>query len=167
MNAAKVFPLYLRCLNTPVGINMFTIETATIRDLISLRKLEQECFVLDAWPLLDLAGVLTFPGIIRLKAVDNGALIGFIAADASSSSGIGWITTVGVLINHRRQGVGKALLEACEIKMSAPEIRLTVRKSNIGAIQMYLENGYIQTETWHDYYKGGEDGVVMRKLRAV
>ncbi len=146
---------------------MFTIETATLRDLIDLRKLEKECFTIDAWPLLDLAGVLIFPGIVRIKAVDSGHMVGFIAADASSSGGLGWITTVGVLVSYRRQGVGKALLEACELKMSAPEIQLTVRKSNIEAIQMYLKNGYSQIETWHNYYRGGEDGVVMRKIRAV
>lgn len=47
---------------------MIEITEASIRDLMDLRRLEQACFDLDAWPLLDLAGVLSLPGIIRLRA---------------------------------------------------------------------------------------------------
>ncbi len=47
------------------------IEPATLRDLGALRHLEQVCFPKDAWPLLDLIGVLTFRGVMRLKAVNG------------------------------------------------------------------------------------------------
>lgn len=145
---------------------MFTIETATIKDLFDLRNLERECFSLDAWPMFDLAGVLLLPGIIRLKASVNHEMAGFVAGDAGSARGVCWISTIGVAQKFRRQGVGHALLQACEDKMAAPEIRLTVRKSNETAIQMYISNGYHILETWSNYYNGGEDGIVMRKLRA-
>jgi ribosomal protein S18 acetylase RimI-like enzyme len=145
---------------------MFTIENATIKDLFSLRKLEKECFAIDAWPLLDLAGVLTLPGIIRMKAVQGDQMVGFIAGNIGSTDGIGWISTIGVVQLARRQGIGKALLQAFEVRINTPELRLTVRKSNLSAIQMYLQNGYQNYQTWENYYQGGEDGQVMRKLRA-
>lgn len=146
---------------------MYTIETATIRDLFQLRKLEKECFVNDAWPIIDLVGVLSLPGIVRVKAVVGSKMIGFISADIGDMKQIGWITTVGVAEEFRRQGIGKALLESCEKNILSPEIRLTVRKSNQAAIRMYLQCGYQSFETWDRYYNGGEDGLVMRKLRAV
>lgn len=121
---------------------------------------------MDAWPIFDLAGVLILPGIIRLKAVAEGQMAGFVAGDTGSSMGVCWISTIGVLQQFRHQGIGKALLGACEDKMAAPEIRLTVRKSNQAAIQMYTNSGYHILETWSNYYNGGEDGIVMRKLRA-
>jgi ribosomal protein S18 acetylase RimI-like enzyme len=145
---------------------MFTIETATIKDLFSLQRLEKECFAIDAWPLLDLAGVLALPGIIRMKAVQENKMVGFIAGNIGSTDGIGWISTIGVVQQARRQGIGKALLAAFEDRINTPELRLTVRKSNLGAIQMYLQNGYQNYQIWENYYQGGEDGQVMHKLRA-
>jgi hypothetical protein len=47
------------------------IEPASLRDLGALRRIEHICFLKDAWPLLDLIGVLTFGGVIRLKAVSD------------------------------------------------------------------------------------------------
>ena len=48
--------------------SLATIQPATWRDLNSLRHLERLCFPKDAWPLLDLVGVLTLPNVVRLKA---------------------------------------------------------------------------------------------------
>jgi ribosomal protein S18 acetylase RimI-like enzyme len=145
---------------------MYSIETATIKDLFQLRKLEKECFANDAWPFIDLVGVLCFPGIVRIKAAIGPRMIGFISGDIGSPESVGWITTVGVAGEFRRQGIGRALLTACEAKMMSHEIRLTVRKSNQAAILMYMQSGYQSLEIWKSYYNGGEDGLVMRKLRA-
>ncbi len=55
------------------------------------------------------------------------------------------------------------LLTACEARMMTPFIQLTVRKSNLAAIHMYLEAGYHQIELWEKYYQDGEAGIVMQK----
>ncbi len=143
------------------------IAQANWRDLGPLRVIEAECFSLDAWPLMDLIGVLTFPGIIRYKAVVDGTMVGFIAGDGSRSEQIGWITTVGVLPRYRQMGIGKALLRQCESKMFTPIIQLTVRRSNTAAIQMYKQSGYQEVEIWDHYYNGGEDGILMQKKRLI
>jgi hypothetical protein len=62
------------------------ILPANLRDLGGLRRVEQACFLKDAWPLLDLFAVLTWPEIIRLKAVENDQMIGFIAGDRALPS---------------------------------------------------------------------------------
>ena len=69
------------------------VEPATWRDLNPLRSLEKICFPVDVWPLFDMIGVLTFPGVVRLKATQNGEMVGFIAADirrAAAETGDGW-----------------------------------------------------------------------------
>ncbi len=142
------------------------IEDATLKDLGPLRQVEKECFGKDAWPLLDLMGVLIFPGIIRLKAVVGDEMAGFISADGTRNSRIGWITTVGVRTIFRQQGIGRKLLDACEERMSTPLIQLTVRKSNLPAIHMYQEAGYHQIELWEKYYQDNETGIVMQKARS-
>ncbi len=142
------------------------IEDATLKDLGPLRLVEKECFGKDAWPLLDLIGVLIFPGIIRLKAVAGDEMAGFISADGTRTSRIGWITTVGVRTLYRQQGIGRMLLNACEERMVTPLIQLTVRKSNLPAIHMYQQAGYQQIGLWEKYYQDDETGIVMQKTRS-
>ena len=139
------------------------IQAASIRDLGALRRLEQACFEKDAWPLLDLMAVLTWPDVIRLKAVEDGELIGFLAGDPRSSEGATWIATIGVHPRYQRRGIGRTLLRACEQKTKLPRMKLTVRMSNQGAISLYEKEGYHSVDIWKRYYNDGEDGLVMEK----
>ena len=145
------------------------IVAASWRDLTALRRLEQVCFPKDAWPLWDLVGILTFPNVVRLKAMLDGDMVGFIASDIRPPEGIAWIATIGVLPEQRKRGIGSALLEACEAQLEAGhktrQIRLCVRKSNEGAIRLYERFGYREVSTWPAYYLDGEDGLVMEKQR--
>jgi ribosomal protein S18 acetylase RimI-like enzyme len=141
------------------------IHPASLLDLNDLRHLEHVCFPQDAWPLLDLIAVLTFPGVIRLKAVEDGRMVGFIAGDPHPREGLAWIATVGVLPEYRRRGIGKALLDVCEAQLKLPRIRLSVRTSNLEAIQLYEKSGYYRLDVWHAYYNDGSDGLVMEKAR--
>ena len=141
----------------------YTIEKANWRDLNQLRNLERECFGEEAWPLISLIGVLTFPNVIRLKAVSNEEMAGFISADIDGSAKVGWITSVGVLERYRGKGIGKALMLACERLISSPAIQLTVKEGNDPAIKLYLDLGYKKVETWPNYYASGENGILMRK----
>jgi ribosomal-protein-alanine acetyltransferase len=139
------------------------IQTASLRDLGALRRLEQACFEKDAWPLLDLIAVLTWPEVIKLKAVENGEMIGFVACDPRLSEGASWIATIGVHPSYQRRGIGRALLHACEERTKLPNMKLTVRMSNRGAISLYEKEGYRSVDIWRNYYSDGEDGLVMEK----
>ena len=139
------------------------IQTANIIDLGALRRLETACFDKDAWPLLDLIAVLTWPEVIRLKAVEAGEMIGFVAGDPRSSDGVAWISTIAVDPCYQRRGVGRALLRACEAQIELPRMKLTVRVSNQGAIALYEQEGYQMVDLWQGYYNDGEDGLVMGK----
>lgn len=141
------------------------ILPATLRDVGPLRGLEQACFDRDAWSLLDLIAVLTFPEVVRLKAVEDGRMIGFVAGDPRPSQGFAWIATIGVHPEYQRRGIGRALLRACEARLTLPRIRLTVRMSNSAAIALYEQEKYRTAEIWKGYYSDGEDGIVMEKDR--
>lgn len=146
-------------------ITTYSIEPATWRDLNPVRKVEEICFPKDMWPLWDMIGVLTLPNIIRLKAVRMGKVVGFVAGDIRRHDEISWIATIAVLPDYRRQGIGRALLAACEKLLPTPAVRLCVRSSNREAIQMYLSHGYYQLEIWDKYYLDGEAAIVMEKMR--
>jgi ribosomal protein S18 acetylase RimI-like enzyme len=143
--------------------SLATIRPATWRDLNSLRHLEQLCFPKDAWPLLDLVGVLTLPNVVRLKAEIDGRMVGFIAGDVRPAQQIAWIATIGVLPDQRGRGIGRRLLEACEQQIHERCVRLCVRASNQAAIRLYLNSGYQQAGLWPSYYQDGEEALVMEK----
>ena len=141
------------------------VEPATWRDLNDLRRLEQVCFPEDAWPLWDLIGVLTFPGVVRLKATIAGEMVGFIAADIHRFENVAWIATLGVLPDFRRRGIALRLLRASEERLKVPRIRLSVRASNRPAIDLYTRFGYVRHGVWPRYYADGEDALVLEKTR--
>jgi ribosomal-protein-alanine acetyltransferase len=141
----------------------FEINPASWRDLFAVQEIERACFKEDAWPLIELMGALTFPHIVRMKAVINEKTVGFIAGDIRRSEGIGWILTVGVLPDFRRQGLAKELMAHCVQAMNMPHIKLSVRRSNQAAIQLYQKLGYAQVDVWTKYYHDGEDGIIMEK----
>lgn len=143
------------------------ICNASILDLNALSRLERACFGSEGWPLFDLIAVLTFADVVRLKAVEAGQMIGFVAGDARSGEGPAWIATIGVLPEYRRRGIGRELLRACEAKLTASRIRLSVRASNLGAIQLYELEGYQRVEVWQRYYNDGEAAIVMEKQREI
>jgi len=139
------------------------IVTANLFDLNALRRLEQESFNRDAWPYIDLFAVLTFSGVVRLKAVEDGFMVGFIAGDPHPRDGWGWIATIAVDPRFRRRGIGTALLRTCESQLGVPKSRLTVRRSNQMAINLYERESYQLTDVWKAYYNDGEDAMVMEK----
>jgi ribosomal protein S18 acetylase RimI-like enzyme len=141
------------------------ILTATLRDLSGLRRVEQACFPKDAWPLLDLMAVLTWPDVVRLKAVEDGLMVGFVAGDPRPGQNVDWIATIGVLPDFQGRGIGRALLRACEAQLKQPRIRLCVRVSNESAIHLYQQEGYLSLETWKEYYNDKESALVMEKIK--
>jgi ribosomal protein S18 acetylase RimI-like enzyme len=143
----------------------YSITQANWRDVGELRQLEKECFGEDSWPLWDIIGVLTMPGVVRLKAVMNERMVGFIGGDVQRGENTGWITTLGVFPAQRRLGIAAALLAECETQMGMNHVKLCVRKSNDPAILLYKRAGYQQIDIWHRYYSGGEDALVLEKIR--
>lgn len=141
------------------------ILSANLLDLNALRKLEGACFPQDAWPLLDLIGVLSMPHVIRLKAVEAGQMVGFIAGDRQDNAD--WVSTVCVLPDFQKRGIGRALMEACETRLTLPRVRLCVREGNTSAIRLYEKLGYQTVDTWQQYYNDKSDALVMEKLRSL
>jgi len=111
------------------------IEPASWRDLKTLHQLEIICFPKDAWTLIDLLGVLTLPNVVRLRAMLDSKMIGFIAADIRPSEQTAWIATIAVMPEFRRQRIGEALIFACEKRLTVPLVRLNVRINNQPAIR--------------------------------
>ena len=139
------------------------ILPASWRDLGELRRLEKECFPQDAWSLFDLIAVLTFANVVRLKAVTRDTFVGFVAGEIRHGKKVGWIATIGVFPAYQRNGIATALLKECETRLAVDCIRLSVRRGNSPAIQLYEDSGYQCIGKWTRYYQDGSDAIVYEK----
>lgn len=140
-----------------------SIRRARLRDLAAIRRLQSDCFGPDGYGWLTLLNLFLSPRGIQLKAVVDGRLVGFAAAEFDAFDRCGWIITIGVLPRHRSHGIGTSLLQTAEQELRASRMRLTVRASNMRAIRLYERLGYVQLSTRRRYYADGEDGWVMEK----
>jgi [ribosomal protein S18]-alanine N-acetyltransferase len=145
-------------------LGQVAIAPAGWRDWRGVLALEHACFQLDAWGPVELFFALVGRNV-RYKAVSGQRLVGFVMSDPQTSQGFSWIATIGVHPDFQRRGIGQRLLAAAEADIATARIRLTVRRSNLGAIALYQKFGYQQTSVWEHYYAGGEAGIVMEKQK--
>ena len=146
----------------------YTLTTAGLADLFPLHRLERLCFSRqDRYTGLTLVTLLTMPSLVNLKIVTTtGMMVGYVAGDPHPAQDFAWIVTLAVHPAHRRRGLGKRLLTACEARLPVSRVRLTVRESNTAAIALYKGQGYEAVGIQRRYYRGGEDGVLMEKYIA-
>lgn len=110
-----------------------------------------------------------------IVAEENGQIVGYIMSRIElglSALGLGGlikkghVVSVAVMPEHRRRGIGKALVsEAIEAmkRYNAKQCYLEVRASNSAAIGLYKQLGFDVTRTAHGYYADAEDALVMAK----
>ncbi len=134
-------------------------------DEISIAALEKECFS-EPWSAEDVAESAA-EGVMFFVFEEGGKTVGY--AGLQTVLDEGYITNVAVSRSHRRQGVGKALLEefdkAAE-KFSLSFISLEVRESNTAAIALYASCGYKNEGVRKDFYRDPrENAIIMTKRR--
>ncbi len=110
-----------------------------------------------------------------IVAESNGEVVGYIMCRIETGmsnfglSGIikkGHVVSVAVLPNHRRKGIGEALITKALEAMrgyGAKQCYLEVRVTNEEAIGLYKKMEYDVTRTIRGYYADGEDAYVMTK----
>ncbi len=106
-------------------------------------------------------------------AEEDGKIVGYIMCRIEmglSTFGLGGVTkkghvvSVAVLPEHRRKGVGKALVLKALDGMrgyGAKQCYLEVRITNEEAISLYKKLSFEVARTIHGYYADGEDAFVM------
>lgn len=105
-------------------------------------------------------------GAFGVAAMEGRDLLGFILLRAMA--GEAEVLTVAVAAGRRRQGVGRALVEAAAAtarSVGAEEIFLEVAQDNPAAIALYEEAGYETVGRRPGYYpraKGAVDAILLR-----
>lgn len=141
-----------------------TIRPAVAADLPIIEWIEQASFA-EPWPQaafrrhLDAAVFLVFER-------QSGPIAGFILGDrlGPQNGGIGHIKDFAVAPQYRGQGIGTQLLTRTLTAFASQGLQtatLEVRVSNTTARRLYERFGFTQLQIREEYYRDGEDAVVM------
>ncbi|MFW6040910.1 MAG: GNAT family N-acetyltransferase [Thermoplasmatota archaeon] len=89
-------------------------------------------------------------------------VVGYVIVDLKGDKAV--LLSIAVLPEHRREGIGTALIEETLKRVEKDIIVLTLRINNKDAYQFYRTLGFTYSGIIEDYYENGEDGVLMKKI---
>ena len=142
-----------------------TLRTAAPADEPALAGLEREAMGAGAWRGEALAAELAaVPGTRWVVVADlDGTPVGYAvlmtAADTAD------VHRVAVADAHRRQGLGRLLLDALlgeAARRGCGDVLLEVAATNRPAIALYQAAGFVEISRRPRYYPHGVDALVMR-----
>ncbi len=134
-------------------------------DFETLYHIDQACYPPGiAYSKRTLRWFLRLPGADCEVAQADNQIIGFILAEQEGSRA--HIITLDVLENHRRRGVGSALLAAIEQRLAARgarEVELETATNNDAAVAFWQKHGYRTRGVLKGYYLDRLDAFAMHK----
>ena len=159
----------------------FRIRQFEKADFDTLWRIDQACFDPQlAYSRPEMAFYMRRPRSFTLVAEADGSevpanrgraagfpgsdILGFIVAETRRKTG--HIITIDVIAEARREGVGSALLQTAEDRLSregAGAVALETPVNNEAAIRFYKQKGYFVEKTVPGYYSNHMDALVMMK----
>ena len=140
-------------------------------DFEVLWRIDQECFPPGiAYSRVELLHYINRKTSFGIVAEIEGAIAGFLVAEASRRRKAGHVITIDVVEGFRRHQVGTALMAECEKRLIAVDcdaVFLETAVDNAAAIAFYRRHGYRVLETLRRYYHGELDALLMGKRLAV
>ena len=148
------------------------IRPMTARDLKHVVAMEAACFGGEAWPRQAFRELLrafrqarpTRGGLWLAKDSGSGAVLGYAGIEVSALRGEADIINIAVAAQHRRRGVGRALLEWIISRCRRGGIELLwlrVRASNRSARRFYRSMGFDQRGKFTGYYRDRDEAAVL------
>jgi ribosomal protein S18 acetylase RimI-like enzyme len=139
------------------------IRSAVVSDLPAILDVANEVVAEDMWvtrgpgqefEVKDFLDAMTHPDRAVFVAVRNEAIVGLLRLRPEADGHMHF----GMMVRkaHRRQGAGKALLEAAidwTVQRKVPELRLAVYAHNVAAIEMYRQTGFREVAYQPSYCK--------------
>ena len=143
------------------------IETASIKQLDELFRIEEDCFDQEAFTKQQIAYLLSDFNTVALIAKTSVDIAGFVIAqiEVEENDEYGHIVTINVAPKFRRKGVATKLLQEIENflkQRSINQIRLEVREDNNAALKLYNKLDY-KTQGKLDRYYGNKHGIYLNK----
>ena len=144
-----------------------TLETRRLvfADLPNVIAIERRAFP-TPWSLAMFVLELSKPEGICLAAQRDGQLVGYIIC--SRFDQVWHIMNVSVDPDLQRRGIATTLIDAVIARVGGgAQITLEVRPTNVGAIALYKQFGFLAAGSRPRYYQdNGEDAVIMWRTEA-
>ena len=153
----------------------FEVRKFALEDLGSVMRINRDCLPENYTDYFFVDLFKRYPETF-IVAERDGEVVGYIMCRIEvglSNFGLGGIVkkghvvSIAVLPEHRRKGIGDAIIKKSMEKMqktyNAKQCYLEVRITNEPAIGMYKKLGFEATRTIKGYYADGEDAYVMTK----
>jgi [ribosomal protein S18]-alanine N-acetyltransferase len=145
---------------------MITYRDANSIDIPVLVSLDKELFPYSPWSSGQYREEISAPTRRFIVAVDEGlSVIGYAGVFAPGGAEAD-ILTVGVIAQHRGQGIARQLMAGITkwaIDQGSIAMMLEVKTDNAAAISLYESLGYSKLNIRKDYFGSGLDALVMRK----
>jgi ribosomal-protein-alanine N-acetyltransferase len=130
--------------------------------------LHRACFPDDPWDAEAIAEIMQLPGFIGRVAWIEDIPVGFaLALDLGNETEL---LSLGVVSDHRRAGIGSALLGALFLDAglrAAESVVLEVAVDNTAARALYAANGFTVVGYRRNYYRQAGrsvDGLILRRV---
>jgi ribosomal-protein-alanine N-acetyltransferase len=145
---------------------MITYRDANSMDIPVLVSLDKELFPYSPWSSGQYREEISAPTRRFIVALDEGqSVIGYAGVFAPGGAEAD-ILTVGVIPQHRGQGIARELMAGITkwaINQGSIAMMLEVKTDNAAAISLYESLGYSKLNIRKDYFGTGLDALVMRK----
>lgn len=144
-----------------------SIRKATIEDIPDIYRIELMCFP-DPWDYKAMFEMMTIYLTSFYVAEAEGRIVGFSAGaiEETDNEKYGHICNLAVSPDMQGFGIGRLLLRKLErdfFIQGCTACSLEVRTGNISARGFYENIGYEDVIVFGNYYKDGEDAVVMMR----
>jgi len=145
---------------------MITYRDANSMDIPVLVSLDKELFPYSPWSSGQYREEISAPMRLFVVALDDASsVIGYAGVFAPGGAEAD-ILTVGVIAQHRGQGIARALMARITewaVAQGSIAMMLEVKTDNTAAISLYESLGYSKLNIRKDYFGSGLDALVMRK----
>jgi len=146
------------------GQAVIAVRLAGRGDLETIDDIEIESFTTDRFSRRNLRRMLIARKTLFLLAHIAGEPAGYLALAFRRGSAISRIYSLGVAPDHRRAGVGQAMLSAAidlTARRGCRQVQLEVRQSNARAIGLYERAGFRLRGRREAYYEDGEAALLF------
>ena len=144
---------------------MIIYRVATAFDLPVFVSLDKELFPYSPWSASQYKEEFSAPTRHFVVALDDEqSIIGYAGVFAPGAAEAD-VLTVGVVPNHRGQGIARqlmALITDWAHQQGSTAMMLEVKVDNVEAIGLYESLGYSKLNTRKDYFGPGLNALVMR-----
>ncbi|MDV6227233.1 ribosomal protein S18-alanine N-acetyltransferase [Nitratireductor aquimarinus] len=149
----------------------FVVRPLEVADSLVLADMHAEGYA-RPWSDAEFESLLTQEGVFGFAVVEvgrkPGQMAGFVLARQAADEGE--ILTILVTRSHRRQGLGRQLMDAVLFRLHGDRVSalfLEVDETNTAAIALYRRLGFMQVGGRPDYYRDASgnrtSALVMRR----